>query len=107
MISAWPSRASCANYGGVPGKRSFEVCQMHEFGDGAGIGHSAQGFDGLVAEVGLREVLDRLGVSIAETVAAQERDELEFSAQVGFFVQMRPEGDGGLSLSIRRRASTA
>ncbi len=41
-------------------------------------------------------MLDRLGVAITETVAAEESDELQLARQVHFFVEVWPEGAGGL-----------
>ena len=96
MISACPSRASARIDRGVPGQVVAGLPDAPELGDGARIGDGPKRLDGLVAEVDLREVLDRLRVSVAKTVAAQERDELELAGEVGFFVEVRPEGARGL-----------
>ena len=90
-----PRRAS-ADHRGVPGQVVAGLPDSPELGDGAGISDGPKGLDGLVAKIDLRKVLDRLGVSVAETVPPQEGDELELAREVGFFVKMRPEGARGL-----------
>ena len=87
--------------------RSLLVCQIRLSSGIAGDRRRPKGLDGLVAQVDLRKMLDRLRVSIAKTVSPQECDQLELAREVGFFVEMRPEGAAASSLSIRRRASIA